>query len=109
MKVTHSLVLVALAILQMDSEGDRRIWGYSLSKRSGVRSGVLYPQLDRMTTEGWLESDWEVQDENRKRPPRRYYKLTDNGRTELGAVASQAERVQRFADIRLTGAKWSPA
>lgn len=109
MKVTHSLVLVALAIFQMDTEGDGRIWGYALSKRSGVRSGVLYPQLDRMTAEGWLESDWEVQDEARKRPPRRYYQLTEAGRTELGAVVRQAQREQRFAGVQLTGAKWSPA
>ena len=38
MKVTHSLVLVAVAILDMDRHGDRSVWGYALSKRSGVRS-----------------------------------------------------------------------
>lgn len=43
MKVTRSLVLVVMAILQMSGEGDGRIWGYALSKKSGVRSGVLYP------------------------------------------------------------------
>ena len=48
MKVTHSLALVAIAVLQMDQEDDGRIWGYALSKKSGVRSGVLYPIL------GWL-------------------------------------------------------
>ena len=59
MKLTQSLVLVAVAILQMDQEDDGRIWGYALSKKSGVRSGVLYPTLDRMMGEGWLDDNWE--------------------------------------------------
>jgi PadR family transcriptional regulator PadR len=97
MKVTHSLVLVALAILQMDQEADGRIWGYALSKRSGVRSGVLYPMLDRMMGEDWLEDHWEEHAEGKKRPPRRYYRLTDTGRTNLGVVVRRAESEQRFA------------
>lgn len=101
MKVTHSLVLVALAILQMDQEGNGRIWGYALSKKSGVRSGVLYPQLDRMMGEGWLEDHWESQDEPKKRPPRRYYTVTDQGRSELGAVVRRAESEPRFAAMNV--------
>ena len=31
-----------------------RHWGYELSKQSGVRSGVMYPTLQRMLEEGWL-------------------------------------------------------
>lgn len=99
MKVTHSLVLVAVAILQMDQEDDGRIWGYGLSKKSGVRSGVLYPQLDRMLGEGWLEDHWEEHAEEKKRPPRRYYTLTSKGRSNLGAVVRRAESEQRFAGI----------
>ena len=101
MKVTHSLVLVAIAILEMDQEADGRIWGYALSKKSGVRSGVLYPQLDRMMGEGWLEDHWEPQDEAKKRPPRRYYTVTDTGRLNLGAVVRQAEREPRFASMKV--------
>lgn len=101
MKVTHSLVLVAVAILQIDQEEGGRIWGYALSKKSGVRSGVLYPQLDRMLGEGWLEDHWEEHDEAKKRPPRRYYALTDAGRMELGAVVKRADREPRFAAMQV--------
>jgi PadR family transcriptional regulator PadR len=104
MKVTHSLVLVAVAILQMEQEGDGRIWGYALSKMSGVRSGVLYPQLDRMMGQGWLEDHWEERAEGQKRPPRRYYTLTDTGRSNLGGVVRRAQSEQRFAVV-----KWAPA
>ncbi len=100
MKLTHSLVLVAIAALQMDWEGDGPIWGYALSKKSGVRSGVLYPQLDRMLGEGWLEDHWEDHDHASKRPPRRYYTLTDRGRSNLGAAVRRAEADQRFAALQ---------
>lgn len=109
MKVTHALVLVVMAILDMDREGEGRIWGYALSKRSGVRSGVLYPQLDRMMIEGWLDDHWEDHDQSRKRPPRRYYTLTDEGRRQFGAILAAARPQQRFAGIAFPDLKWSPA
>lgn len=97
MKVTYPLVRLAHAMLVMERSGDGRLWGYALSKESGVRSGVLYPQLDRMLAEGWLEDSWEDQAEiDSKRPPRRYYRLTDHGRAELGAVLNRAESDSRF-------------
>ncbi|WP_255467917.1 PadR family transcriptional regulator [Plantibacter sp. M259] len=84
----------------MGHEGDGYIWGYQLSKRSGVRSGVLYPQLDRMLDEGWLKDHWEERQDGQKRPPRRYYTLTDSGRRELGAVAHRIQTEQRFSTLR---------
>lgn len=97
MKVTHSLLIVAIAVLDASDENDGRIWGYALSKRSGVRSGVLYPILDRMLGEGWLEDHWEERQPDQKRPPRRYYVLTDKGRQDLGAVVQRAQAERRFA------------
>jgi PadR family transcriptional regulator PadR len=51
MKLTNALVQVALAVV---SHPDNRLWGYELSRQTGVRSGVLYPILHRMLDEGWL-------------------------------------------------------
>ena len=99
MRVTHSLVLVAVALLQMDQESNARIWGYALSKRSGVRSGVLYPTLDRMMSEGWLEDAWEGRERGYKRPPRRYYTITAQGRADLQALVMRARREPRFASV----------
>ncbi len=91
---THSLLQVAIALM---GDPDDRHWGYELSKRSGVRSGVLYPTLQRMLEQGWLLDGWEEQAEGRgKRPPRRYYKLTAKGKTELGALLSEARNEVRF-------------
>jgi PadR family transcriptional regulator PadR len=61
---------------------------------------VLYPMLTRMLDQNWLIDGWEdpatIQD---KRPPRRYYELTDAGRVALGAVLDEARRDARFANL----------
>ncbi len=94
MRRTHALVQVVLALME---DPDGRHWGYELSKRSGVRSGVLYPILLRMLDEGWLVDGWEDPAEaGRKRPPRRYYELTGEGQAELTAVLKQARNDARF-------------
>jgi PadR family transcriptional regulator PadR len=72
-------------------------WGYELSKRSGVRSGVLYPILHRMLDEDWLDDGWEAVDRSSEtRPPRRYYELTTKGKRELGLLLSDARSDARF-------------
>ena len=97
MRKTHALIQVAIAMLG-DPSG--RHWGYQLSKASGVRSGVLYPILTRMLAEGWLTDGWEDPNTIRgKRPPRRYYELTDEGRVALGGVLAEARRDARFVGL----------
>jgi len=79
------------------SDANAKHWGYQLSKQSGVRSGVMYPLLSRMLDQGWLEDGWEEADpRQKKRPPRRYYTLTNQGRIELGAVLNEARADRRF-------------
>ncbi|MGH3773654.1 MAG: PadR family transcriptional regulator [Pseudonocardiaceae bacterium] len=81
----HAVVQVAVALLD---EPTGQHWGYELFTRSGVRSGVLYPMLTRMLDEGWLTDGWEDPNTIRdKRPPRRYYELTDKGRLRLGGAS----------------------
>lgn len=97
MRKTYAMVQVAMALLE-DPQGKH--WGYQLSKSSGVRSGVLYPILTRMLDSGWLTDGWEEQvDTKKKRPPRRYYEITELGLRELGALQQQAQTERRFAGI----------
>ncbi|MGH3976841.1 MAG: PadR family transcriptional regulator [Pseudonocardiaceae bacterium] len=97
MRKTHALVQVAIALLD---DPTSQHWGYELSKQAGVRSGVLYPMLTRMLDEGWVEDGWEDPTTIReKRPPRRYYELTDEGRLALGAVVQEARRDARFTSL----------
>ncbi len=98
MRRTYVLIQVAMALMA-DASG--RHWGYELSKHSGVRSGVMYPLLQRMLDEGWLDDGWEEQVPvgKAKRPPRRYYELTDEGKIALGALIAEARYDARFSTL----------
>jgi PadR family transcriptional regulator PadR len=101
MRKTYALVQVAAALM---SDASGRHWGYELSKRSGVRSGVMYPALQRMLDQGWLVDGWEDQADRgkAKRPPRRYYALTEVGKVALGALIAEARQDARFRPL------WAP-
>lgn len=99
MRVTKPLVEVAVAMMR---DQDSKYWGYRLMKETGLRSGVLYPVLDRMLTDGWLTDGWEEQQAaRRKHIRRRYYEMTDKGRREMGAVLARAQADERFRDLNL--------
>ena len=62
-------------------------WGIAnrLRELSGevfaVNQGSLYPALQRLEQRGWIESEWQVTENNRRA---RYYALTAAGRRALG-------------------------
>lgn len=45
-----------------------------------TQEGTLYPLLSRMRREGTLDYDWQ---ESEAGPPRKYYKLTSKGKSQL--------------------------
>ena len=51
-----------------------------------VDHGTLYPALQRLEEQGWIEAEWGTSSNNRKA---RFYKLTKAGRKQLAAEASQ--------------------
>jgi transcriptional regulator len=85
------LVLKALALQPMHG------WGIGLrieqvSKgRLEVNQGSLYPALQRLEHRGWIESDWQSTENNRRA---RYYTLTKEGRKALG---EEMQKWKRFA------------
>jgi transcriptional regulator len=85
------LVLKALALQPMHG------WGIGLrieqvSKgRLEVNQGSLYPALQRLEHRGWIESDWQSTENNRRA---RYYTLTKEGRRALG---EEMQKWKRFA------------
>lgn len=92
------LVLVALA------EGPRH--GYGLIQgveklsngRTRLRAGTLYATLDRLTSEGLIETAGEEVVEGRLR---RYYRLTESGNAMLEAESKQRLAVAKEALRRL--------
>jgi transcriptional regulator len=55
-----------------------------------VEEGSLYPALQRMLIKGWVLAEWRQSDNNRRA---RYYKLTPEGRKQLGRELREFERV----------------
>ena len=53
-------------------------YGYELSKRTGLKSGTLYPLLIRLNDQGLLESKW-IEPGTPGKPPRHAYKLSPSG------------------------------
>lgn len=62
-------------------------YGWDTSRVAGRRSATVYRVLDRFMQAGWLEDGWEDPAAVKGRPPRRYYRLTDIGRTRLAILA----------------------
>lgn len=98
MRKTQALVQVAVVLM---SEPDARHWGYDTAKKAGVRSPTLYRLLSSMLEEQWLSDGWEdpAAAAGEKRPPRRYYELTDLGKVRLGALLAEAKTDRRFAGM----------
>jgi len=55
-----------------------------------VGEGSLYPALQRLLVNGWVTAEWGLS-ENKRRA--RFYKLTPEGRRQLGAEAESFRRM----------------
>ena len=55
-----------------------------------VEEGSLYPALQRLLINGWVEAEWGQSENNRRA---RYYQLTPAGRKQLASETSNFERV----------------
>ena len=84
MRVTGPLLKV-LRVLTDDAGAE--VYGLEIMRATGVKSGTLYPLLDRMVEDGWLERHWEEVDPSEEgRPRRRLYRLTSLGAHEARHV-----------------------
>jgi PadR family transcriptional regulator len=54
------------------------IYGYDISRNTGLKSGTLYPILMRLAERKLLETEWETGEVGR--PPRHMYRLTPEGK-----------------------------
>jgi len=55
-----------------------------------VEQGSLYPALYRLEDQGWIESEWDVSDNNQRA---KFYKLTRAGRKQLIVEEQNWERL----------------
>ena len=57
-----------------------------------IDHGSLYPALQRLQQEGWIEAEWGTSSNNRKA---KFYSLTAAGRKQLQTAASRWQRLAR--------------
>jgi PadR family transcriptional regulator PadR len=62
--------------------------------------GTIYPLLARLRQEGMVETSWY---ESPQGPPRRYYRLTEDGRAALDAFTVQWRQFRQAVDLVLEG------
>jgi PadR family transcriptional regulator, regulatory protein PadR len=90
---TTKTLIALLAALMTDPSSEW--YGLELMKASGLSSGTLYPLLQRLVADGWLQRTREVASDAGG-PTRRLYKLTGTGvlaaDAALGKAAARARR-----------------
>ncbi|MBZ5726916.1 MAG: PadR family transcriptional regulator [Acidobacteriia bacterium] len=72
--------------------------GYGIAQRLKAISGEvlqvgessLYPALQRLLLNGWVEAEWGASENNRRA---RFYKLTPLGRKQLGVERQEFQRM----------------
>jgi DNA-binding PadR family transcriptional regulator len=76
--MTVAVQAVLGALLQQPDE----LYGLEIVKASGLEPGTIYPILQRLRATGWVSDRWEDPEpaHDDGRPPRRYYRLTMEGR-----------------------------
>jgi PadR family transcriptional regulator PadR len=77
------LEFLLLKIIAADKVYVADILGRLAGTEFATQEGTLYPLLSRMRRESLVDYEWQ---ESEAGPPRKYYRLTDTGRAQLGEL-----------------------
>lgn len=74
-----------LAVLEafLDAGPLTRLYGLEIMRLADIKSGTLYPILERLEEAGWISGEW---GDDSSGPRRRYYTLTGEGAREASAA-----------------------
>lgn len=86
----------------------RKRYGYDLltsltSASDGsiaIKEGTLYPALHRLEDAGYITASWEAEG---RTAPRKYYRITKDGKTRLEALRTEWERLASGMERLLNG------
>lgn len=98
----------ALVLLSVMSRAESPMYGYQIAKLIEARTadvdimkqGALYPVLRSLESSGLLESEVEPSVSG---PPRRYYKITEDGRSILAKWLEIWHQTKEFVDAIVKG------
>jgi PadR family transcriptional regulator, regulatory protein PadR len=91
----------------MLADPDADLYGYDLMVQADIKSGTLYPMLARLERAGWVESRWE-ETQALRRPRRRYYSLTPQGRSLTATELRRREDGRREVQDALGSESLNP-
>lgn len=99
---------VSLALLAILEQSEEPLYGYQIAKRiegewqegAPVKQGTLYPVLRSMEENGLLASRVEPSVSG---PPRKYYSITERGRSVLGEWKTVWLKTRDFVETILEG------
>lgn len=91
-KLSHTAALILHAV----DSGCR--YGFSIMESTGLPSGTVYPAMRRLERDSLIASRWEKQSiaDSEGRPPRKYYKVTAEGKSTLAAARRRYPLLARF-------------
>ena len=77
-------------------------YGFDVLEQTGLTSGTVYPALERLERLGLANSKWEEAGlaHTEKRPPRRYFEITREGKSEL---IEALDRYKALASLTIDG------
>lgn len=97
---------IEYCVLSLLQEEDR--YGFELTKTLSAADGLvtsegtIYPLLARLRQEGLVRTTWK---ESQQGPPRRYYRITKDGKAALESFIVQWHRFRDTVDQLLDGGK----
>jgi len=85
-----------LQVLQAIASG--YLYGFDIMDATSLPSGTVYPILNKLEDSGFVKSRWEDPRVARreKRPPRRSYEITGEGREALADTVQKYRQVERL-------------
>jgi PadR family transcriptional regulator, regulatory protein PadR len=99
--------ITALVLLSVLDQASEPMYGYQIAKMIGAareevssQQGVLYPALRSLESSGLLES---MVEPSVSGPPRRYYHITEEGRSTLGRWREIWRQTNTFVDAIMEG------
>ncbi len=92
------LVLRTLRMGRRHGQGIARAIQQTSDDAILVDHGSLYPALQRLEQKGWIDSNWQTTDQNRRA---KYYHLTATGRRALNAETESWRRYVRAVELIL--------
>jgi PadR family transcriptional regulator PadR len=92
------LELCVLSIISQEEAYPSDILGRLKESKLIVVEGTLYPLLNRLKNSELLTYNWK---ESTSGPPRKYYQITETGRTFLKDIAVTWEEISNAVNVNL--------